>query len=482
MNLYPDQQTLFQAVSDAFAAGHRKVMMQLATGGGKTVIFSHVASRAFDRGSKVLLITNRKELHKQGGHAFNRVGVIFSELTANTKYPPGAQVVVAMSETLKRRMKAKDYMDFISRFKLIIIDEAHLGTFDKLFEVIDENQYVLGASATPIRTGKQPALEKFYDVMVRGPEIHELIENDRLCPIVNFSTPVDLSSVKMRGGEYDQGDQARVYSDVKLFSRVLENWLEHAKGKKTIVFAAGVENSKKLCEMFRDAGYSSAHVDDSTPTRERDAIFSAFARGDIMVLCNVGIATMGYDCPSIECVVLYRATTSVALYLQMVGRGSRVLPGKSYFIMLDFGTNFHRLGSWDQPRIWSLEKPKRKSKKDGEIPTKMCPNCEALLAAHVRVCPACGYEWVRTAREEIAAKLVKMSPSDVQRLAKSATVEELEIIREERGYKAGWALHKLRSAEEFVDYERMKGYKKGWALNQIKRFLGLDMTWGEVYH
>ena len=274
----------------------------------------------------------------------------------------------------------------------------------------------------------------------------------------------------------------KVYGKRKLFDGVIENWKEFALGKKTLVFCATVENSLHLAQGFLDAGFRAAHLDAETPEKERNTILRDFASGKYDVLCNCGILNTGYDCASIECIILYRATMSLPLFLQMCGRGSRPFRGKEYFIILDFGQNIQRHGFWRNPRKWSLDiKVKPKSKKVGEMVMAACPKCRALLPARAKKCQFCGWEKEIDADEKMIIKLKEMTPSEVMRFASTANVDELETIRLAREWKTGFVLHKLKTMADFREYETLKKYKKGWAMNQGNRYLNISATWSEWY-
>ena len=466
----------------AFASGKKRLVMQMPTGGGKTAVFTDITRRVTERGGRVMIVTDRKELHQQGGNALARLGVGYRELSAKTTRLDDSPVTMAMVETLKRRLVKPDYAAFVKRFKLIIIDECHKNTFNRLFEALDEEQLVIGATATPIRTGKMRALKADYDGIVNGPEIIDLVEQGYLCPEKAYGVSVDLSDVRITAGEYNEGDMGKVYGNRKLFDGVIENWKEFALGKKTLVFCATVENSIHLAKEFIDAGFRAAHIDAETLEKERNAILRDFAEGKYHVLSNCGILNTGYDCESIECIILYRATMSLPLYLQMCGRGSRPYFGKEFFIILDFGQNVQRHGFWRNPRKWSLDiKTKKKSKKVGEMVMAVCPSCKALLPARARKCSFCGWEKETEADEKMVIKLKEMTPSEIMRFSETASVEELETIRRAREWKIGFVLHRFKSMKDFVDYEALKGYKKGWAMTNGNRYLGIESGWDKWY-
>ncbi|NTW98355.1 MAG: DEAD/DEAH box helicase family protein [Geobacteraceae bacterium] len=474
---------MINSLRSAFAAGKKRLVMVLPTGGGKTAVFTDITRRVVERGGRVMIVTDRKELHQQGGNSLARIGVGYRELTADTKRLDRSPVIIAMVETLKRRLTRADYAAFVRSFSLIIIDEAHKQTFTRLFESLDAHQLVIGATATPIRTGRMRPLKEDYDGMVIGPEIIDLIEQGYLCPEKPYGVSVDLSSVRVTAGEFNEGDLGKVYGTRKLFDGVVENWKEFALGKKTLVFCATVENSIRLAEEFVKAGFRAAHLDADTSDRERSRILKDFDAGLYDVLCNCGILTTGYDCASIECVILYRATMSLPLFLQMCGRGGRTFTGKDHFVLLDFGQNVQRHGFWRNPRQWSLDivKPPKAKKSIGEMGMASCPSCKALLPARARKCVFCGWEKEQDESEKMVISLKEMNPSDVLRFADTANIEELELIRQARGWKVGFVMHRLKTMDDFKVYEHLKGYKKGWAMQNGNRYLNINEGWHEWY-
>jgi superfamily II DNA or RNA helicase len=259
----------------------------------------------------------------------------------------------------------------------------------------------------------------------------------------------------------------KLYGERKLFEGLKENLARHAPGLKTMIFCPSVSSSKQVASEL-----GCLHVDGTMQPNERDRILTTFENTPGSIITNCAITTTGYDCPTIECIVLYRATTSLPLYLQMIGRGSRVTESKSSFVILDFGMNVQRFGFWHIDRIWSLEPPKKKSKKKDVFPIKFCPSCGAILAVNVKTCEFCGYIYPVTEKERIFIELEKLSYAETQAaIAKASTVEEMENIRLAKGYKIGYILHKFKDFSQFKEYEQFKGYKKGWAEIQAKNYL-----------
>jgi superfamily II DNA or RNA helicase len=473
MRLREYQSKTIQNIKSEFIKGHNRIVICAPTGAGKTIIFSEITRLTHEKNNSVLIITNRKELLSQTNNKLNDFNIIPQILNSKTFLIPTASVVVAMVETLHRRLKKADYVDFIHRFNLIIIDECHISSFDKIFDILNEKQKVIGASATPLRKDPQPALEKFYDSIINVCQVQELIDLKYLSKPVSYGIPIDLKGVGTKMGDYDNEQLGKLYDDKIKYVGAISNYEMYAKNMKTIVFCATIKNSKTLTEEFFKKGYNCKHFDCYMSDEDRKTILEWFYNTDNAILCNVGILTTGFDCLDIKCVLLYRATKSLPLFLQMVGRGARVTETKKDFIVLDFGENIKQHGFWESDRTWTLKNAKKKKKTD-VCGVKSCKGCGALIHISVNKCQFCGYEIEEKIKPktEIEIILTKLSPSEINRLAysKEFNIKELEEIRELKSYAIGWVLHKLKTYEEFLEYAKIKNYKTGWAKFNFDRY------------
>lgn len=376
---------------------------------------------------------------------------------------------VAMVETLNRRVNNLDYIRFLDNLDLIIIDEAHIRSFTKIFEHIRPQTTVLGFTATPLRQGRTKHLSKEYNKIIEGVSIPYLIDNEFLSKPHYFGVKTDLSGVGSKMGDYDQNKVAEMFTEQRLYIGVVENYKKLTDGKKTIVFSSNIQNSIEICEEFRNNGYDAFHLDSSFSKTERENVLEWFSESKNGILCNVGILTRGFDQPDIEVVILYRATKSLPLFLQMVGRGSRTTSNKKDFYILDFGNNIQEHGFWHINRKWNLEMPKKKKDKENAAIIKECPNCLALLPASTRFCTECGYEFVKTQEEQEFAELQEMSYDDIkQELNEGVSFERLEAIANAKQYKKGWIFHNLKTEEDLKKYAKFKGYSPFWVQHQLK--------------
>ena len=449
----------------------KQIIATMPTGSGKTFTFAHIAKLATNNDLNTLIITDRIELMNQTGGALEQVGLQPKLIEAGADSDLSGNCHIGMIETINSRVKRTDTMlKFLQSRNLIIIDECHKANFDKLFQYLRTGVYVIGFTATPIRMGKRNMLKDYYCKIISGPGISELQLSGYLCKSVTYGKPMDLSSVRVRGEDYDPEDQRRVYGKLQNFDGLYENMQRVARGKKTLIFCANVKASKELNSYLQSKGLRSAHLDGGLSKDERSDILDKFKSGEITHLCSISVLTTGFDEPSIECIVLYRATRSLPLYLQMCGRGGRPYPGKNTFSILDFGNNVSRFGYWEQDREWSLSQKKiDKLKKTGETPVKICYSCGAMIFASARVCRFCGHEMSLTKEQIAYEKLIELHPKEIGK--RELSVKELEAYRREKAYKQGWLLRQLRNRSQFFEYAELMGYKKGWAWGMIKRYL-----------
>lgn len=471
MILRPYQSNIIDQTKDQFRQNNRRIIIQLPTGGGKTAIFSAISKMAIDRGNSILIITHRKELLSQSGSTLTKFDLTGQELTAKTKKIEPGILYVGMVETIKSRINKPGYLEFVRSFKIIIIDECHIQNFNKIFESVLPEQFVIGVSATPFRDGKMEPLSKYYDHIIQGVSMKELIDGGYLVNALSYGIPIDLSQVRITAGEFNEKDLGELYDDNFKYVGAVDQYLKHTPGTKFLGFAPTVKNSIELCRQFNAHGIECGHLDALTPDDERREILNDYNEGRLLGIINVGILTTGFDQPDIETIIIYRATKSLPLFLQMCGRGSRPWENKDHFNILDFGNNIGRHGFWQDERVWSLDiKPtKKKSEKIGEFPIKECPNCGALIRSNASVCDHCGYVFPINAKDEKNAKLVLLTPSEINRMAEYASISELEDMRKAKGYKIGWVIHKLKSLKEYEEYAQLKGYKKGWAWYQFSK-------------
>ncbi len=330
------------------------LLYQLPTGGGKTVIFSELTKRYIQAtGRKVLILTHRVELCRQTSQMLNEFGVTNKVIDSAVKempVPNDFMCYVAMVETLNNRLRDK-ILD-LDNIGLMIVDEAHYNSFAKLFKFYEKG-IVLGVTATPLSSNIDIRMRDHYDELIVGESISSLIETGFLARAITYHYHVGLTSLKVGiSGDYTVSSSERLYNNHVMQDKLLSAYKEKCLGKKTLIFNNGIATSLYVYAKFREAGFEIKHLDHTHSARERKEILQWFKEKPDAILTSVSILTTGFDEPSIECIILNRATKSLTLYFQMIGRGSRVLNDKKEFYVVDLGNNLNRFGLWEAPIDW----------------------------------------------------------------------------------------------------------------------------------
>ena len=367
------QVDLIAQIEAAIAQGHRRIMLQLPTGAGKTRCFvelvkNHRFAPYADGVYNCLIIAHRTELIDQAKKylkqelrdtSYIHIGII----KAGRELSPRCSIQVASIQTLNSKLDRKQW---VPPAGLVIIDEAHHATAKSYQKAIEHysNAIILGVTATPIRTDGKGFKDSF-DILIKGPSINELTAQQHLCPFRLFAyyiQRINLRNVSTRAGDFDLNQLADAVVTSEVRADLVKTWEQYAKGKRTVVFAVNIQLSKEYAEAYCNAGYVAEHVDGETPDGERDKILERFTKGETQILCNCSIVTEGFDLPEMECVQIVRPTKSLSLWLQMVGRSLRYAEGKTA-IILDHTDNYERLGLPDAERNWTLDGIDRNSQK-----------------------------------------------------------------------------------------------------------------------
>ncbi|MFT7351986.1 MAG: superfamily II DNA or RNA helicase [Flavobacterium sp.] len=347
-----DIDTIFDRLDNSIPNYH--LLYQLPTGGGKTVIFSEITRRYIEKfGKKVMVLTHRIELCKQTSKMLQGFDVKNKVINSSIKELPDQdeyQCFVAMIETLKNRLN--DEKLEIDDVGLVIIDEAHFNSFRKLFSSF-KNSFILGVTATPLSSNiKLPMYQNYHELIV-GDTIQNLIDKEFLAKATTYSYDVGLTSLKVGiNGDYTVKSSDDLYSNMVMQEKLLHAYTEKSLGKKTLIFNNGINTSLHVYESFKHAKFNIRHLDNTTSSEERKEILQWFKKTPDAILTSVGILTTGFDEPTVETIILNRATKSLTLYFQMIGRGSRRLPSKGFFSVIDLGNNALRFGLWNNPVDW----------------------------------------------------------------------------------------------------------------------------------
>jgi superfamily II DNA or RNA helicase len=331
------------------------LLYQLPTGGGKTVIFSEMVRQYLkNHKKKVLVMTHRVELCNQTSKMLTSFGVTNKVVNSKANLDDQADYscFVAMVETLNNRLN-DDMLD-ISDVGLVIIDEAHYNSFTKLFKFF-EKSFVLGVTATPLSSNKELPMKDNYDELITGETIENLIENEFLARAETYAYDMGLTSLEVgSNGDYTVKSSEDLYSSQAMLQKLVDAYKKHSLGKKTLIFNNGINTSINVYYAFKEANLPIMHLDNTATKKQRKQILQWFHQTPDAILTSVSILTTGFDEPTIDTIILNRATKSLTLYYQMIGRGSRILNNKAKFTTIDLGNNLYRFGPWGADLDWQL--------------------------------------------------------------------------------------------------------------------------------
>lgn len=437
IKLRPYQQKAIDEARSAYREGVRAVLFQLPTGGGKTVTASTVVHGAAQKRNAVWWLTHRRELATQASQTFHALGIPHGVVQSGYVSDPRALIQVASIQTIAKRIGQ------VPEPALMVFDEAHhigAASWDNLFRAFPRAK-ILGLTATPWRLDGQ-GLGRWFDRMIEGPTTRQLIEERSLCEFRLFApSRPDLTGVGTVAGEYNRGALAAAMDKPAIVGDAICHYRRLCLGKRAVVFAAGVENSRHIVAQFLAAGIPAEHVDGAMPTNERDAAVERFRRGETLILSNADLFGEGFDVPAIEAVILLRPTKSLSLYLQQVGRALRPMEGKAEAIILDHAGNSLTHGLPDDVRAWSLDDREKRAKREAsESPVRQCTECFYVYRPAPK-CPQCGHTPPVVAREieQIEGTLQEVKRIEQiekrREVGRARTLEDLIAVGRERGYK-----------------------------------------------
>ncbi len=453
--LRPDQDELRTKLRVALRSS-ASVLAFAPTGFGKTVLAAKLSELIFAAKKRVIFCVHRVDLITQTAKTFERMGLVFSYIASGYHYNPYHRIFIASIATLKNRL-GKIPADYI------MVDEAHLSAAAGWAAVAkhykERGAKLIGYTGSPERLDGKP-LGNVWDVMVEGPSVRWLIEQGHLSRYRAFAPAgIDLSKVRSRGGDYVASEIDDIMSGRAVLAGAVKHWKTFAAGKRTIAFAPSVARSEQLAAEFRANGIRAVALDGETPQPVRSRAFHDFANREIDMIVNCQLFCEGFDLSAqvsrdvtVECVLDYSPTQSLAKHLQKNGRGLRADGGDPH-ILLDLVGAFSRHGLPDDERQWSLD---GRAKDDREIKVMTCSECFATHepAAH---CHECGHVYPKKAADgkgtgrlldEVEGELEELDIEAIRRekrreQGQAETLEDLVSLAISRGYKspAKWAGH-----------------------------------------
>jgi len=384
--------------------GIKNTLLVLVTGGGKTIIFSKIIEDCVRRGERVLVLAHRGELLEQAADKLARSTGLQCAVEKAEQACMGSwfRVVVGSVQTLQREKRLAQFPE--DYFDAIIIDEAHHALADGYQRVLEHfpAARVLGVTATPDR-GDMKNLGQVFDSLAYEYTLPRAVQEGYLAPIKALTVPLklDISGVGIQNGDYKAGEVGTALEPY--LHQIAEVIARECAQRKTVIFLPLVKTAQKMRDILRSHGMKADEVNGESP--DRAEILARFDRGETNVLCNAMLLTEGWDCPSVDCIVVLRPTKQRGLYCQMVGRGTRLHPGKDHLLLLDF--------LWHTERH-QLCRPAHLVAKTPEVAQKMVEKQEA----------AAGQQQAMDIMEE-----VEKAESDVVALREQALAKQLSEMR-----------------------------------------------------
>jgi DNA repair protein RadD len=456
--LRPYQAQAVEEIRQAYRQRHRAVLFVLPTGGGKTVLFSHITRETAARGNRVCVLVHRAELLRQASAALTSLEVPHGLIAANRGMDLSRPVQVASVQTLARRLQ-KLPRDL---FQLLVVDEAHhsnAGTWATVLEHFNQAR-VLGVTATPVRSDGR-GLGEWYGQMVLGPSPAQLTDEGFLARARVFAPPgFSANGLRKRMGDFDMRQAAEMLSAGQAMGSPLAHYRQHLDGQTAIAFCCSVAHAEAVAELFNSHGIAAASINGTMDGATRERLLSDLGDGRLKVLTSCALIGEGVDVPSVAGCILLRPTQSVGLHLQMIGRCLRP-QGDKVAVILDHVGNTQRLGHHLEEREWTLEGLAKKDREKAPS-VKVCPGCFVCLPSAKPVCPNCGHEFAVEKRglQHVEGELQEVGVQRRQakrEQAQARTLEDLIAIGKRRGmkYPKAWARHVMAARQTKGQWSRV---------------------------
>ena len=365
--LRPYQNEAKAAVLEQWEQGIQRTLLVLPTGCGKTIVFAKISEDCVKRGERVLILAHRGELLEQAADKIHKACNLNCAVEKAEETSLGSfwRITVGSVQTLMRESRLARFLP--DYFDTIIIDEAHHAVSDSYQRILQHfsGAKVLGVTATPDR-GDMKNLGQVFDSLAYEYTLPRAIREGYLCPIKALTIPLnlDLTGVSVQAGDFRAADLDTALEPY--LYQIADEMLRNCADRKTVVFLPLVKTSQKFRDILNERGFRAAEVNGNSD--DRAEILRDFEAGKYNVLCNSMLLTEGWDCPSVDCVIVLRPTKVRGLYCQMVGRGTRLSPGKKDLLLLDF--------LWHTQRH-ELCRPAHLICESGEVAQKMTENLAA---------------------------------------------------------------------------------------------------------
>lgn len=464
LTLRPYQSAIIEDIRGHLRSGRSSVLCVLPTGAGKTVIAAHMISKADAKEKRSWFTCHRVELVRQSVQTLQIAAGLHVGIIAAGFNPNGiARTQVCSIQSLMRRWQKHALPD------LIIVDEAaHIAarSWSNLLAAVRAAKpsiKVIGLTATPQRLDGR-GLGQWFEVMVQGPQPSRLMAEGYLSRYTVFApSQANLSAVHTVAGDYNRAELDTAMRGCRVTGDAIAEYRAKCDGKRALMFLWSVKASEEMAAAFNAIGIPAAHIDGMTNDFDRARAVCDFGSGKIKVLTNCELICEGFDCPAIDAVFLLRPTQSLAMYLQMIGRGLRPAPGKDRVLIMDHSGLCLTHGLPDEAREWSLAGAETTSHGKPSLTVRQCLKCYAVWPANARSCKECGFLFPIQYREveQEQGELQELDMAAMERLFNARTrrqeqgradsYEDLVRIERQRGYRPGWARHIIEARERKRD-------------------------------
>lgn len=389
------QTDLVDLVRKSIMAGHKRILLQLWVGGGKTIISAEIMKLAAVKLKRSLFVAPRRQLVYQSSETFTSYGINNGMIMAGEQRFNQPLIQVGSIDTITCRVNSGKIE--LPQADFLIVDEAHAVFSKERLKILSQYKIVIGITSTPaLANGK--GMGSFYTDMVQGPTMKEMVDMGFLVPMRYFGADApDLAAVKLNAdGDYQERALAEASDKPELIGAIYDNYKKIAGNRSTLIFAVNRKHAQSIFQEFLSHGVKADYIDGNTETEERDAIRDRVISGETKVVINIVVLAFGTDWGIFSCVIIARVTKNISAWIQMIGRGSRLHPGKNDCYVIYHGTNWDELGRIDDDIEWSLddkttvkERKEKAKKESSEGKDITCRDCSFVFRAS-KSCPRCG--------------------------------------------------------------------------------------------
>lgn len=459
---------------------NRRIIGCAPTGFGKTVVFTDFTNDAISKGTTVLIITESRKIYEQIEAQFKDYLIIARG--EKHEFIKIGGVNIAMAQTLVRRNNLIEQFKQLGSNLLVLIDEAHIGTTATVAKkLINEDCFMVGFTATPDGRTCKHLIDIYQDIAV-GIQPFDLINLGRLTQYYHLEKrTVDLKGLRKKGGEFTEESQQVAFGGKKVFAGFINDF-KKLKFRKCMIYTSSIKSCEEHADELIGAGFKVVTIHSKNPNAEQDlALFEDLESG-IDICISVDMVTKGYDFPEMDLGIIRRATTSLPLFFQMVGRLARVAKGKEKFLIIDYGENATRHGAWNRFVDWQNLWRDIKEEKDGAeniSGIRFCEECGYAMEQRIKTCPSCGFIKEEKMIEEVNGVLVdvlqKMNSLKGKRLSE-LTAQELAYFAKFTGKYQLCNRVASSHPDKLEEYRKVMGYNFNW-----KKYQTIGRPFKDIY-